>query len=299
MAKRWTDSDKWNDEWYVSLPNDYRIVWQWLLDNCNHAGVCKRSLTILNDRCRTDLTEEFLLHIMGGRLLIVDSNWFIPKFLRFQYKTLKSKKPAIISVVTILLSGNYWKYIPESFGNNYIIIESLPNDPIINKDTDKDKDIVLGDYVGGVGEEKGGVVLNGQSKNQEEMIVREMDKVWKSKMPGYPSMLEVDYPSYLKIAYLIAERKGWKHPAVIDEKEHDVLRSWTKIVDFLCGPLADKFLKGLTVDGLSNPKNFQKIEQCMFVNLKSVTNGSGYNMATDLEQKRKEFLEKQVQRNGQ
>jgi hypothetical protein len=49
MSKRFTDTEKWKDDWFLSLSNDYRIVWQWLLDNCNHAGICKPSINLLNN----------------------------------------------------------------------------------------------------------------------------------------------------------------------------------------------------------------------------------------------------------
>jgi hypothetical protein len=132
MAKRLTDTEKWNDDWYISLDNDYRIIWQWLLDNCNHAGICKRSIKLLNLMCNTCISEEKLIEVMEGRVIIVINNWFIPKFLKFQYTTLQSNKPVIISVVKELEKNNLLTMIPESFGNDYLIIK--------DKSKDKDKD---------------------------------------------------------------------------------------------------------------------------------------------------------------
>ena len=135
MAKRLTDTEKWNDDWYISLSNDYRIIWQWLLDNCNHAGICKRSMKLLNLMCNTLITEEELVAEMLGRVIIKDNNWFIPKFLKFQYPNLLSNKPVIISVIKELEKNNLIEIIPESFGNDYLIIK--------DKSKDKDKDVLL------------------------------------------------------------------------------------------------------------------------------------------------------------
>ena len=135
MAKRLTDTEKWNDDWYISLNNDYRIIWQWLLDNCNHAGICKRSMKLLNLMCNTLITEEELVAEMLGRVIIKDNNWFIPKFLKFQYPNLLSNKPVIISVIKELEKNNLIEIIPESFGNDYLIIK--------DKSKDKDKDVLL------------------------------------------------------------------------------------------------------------------------------------------------------------
>ena len=84
MAKRLTDTEKWNDDWYISLSNDYRIVWQWLLDNCSHAGLCKRSITLLNMMCKTNVTEKEMIEAMNNRVILHINHWFIPNFLKFQ-----------------------------------------------------------------------------------------------------------------------------------------------------------------------------------------------------------------------
>lgn len=143
MAKRWTDTDKWKDDWYIQLSNDDKIVWQWLLDNCNHAGICKRSVGLLNLMCKTTYKEEDILEKMENRIIIVGNSWFIPKFLKFQYSSLLTGKPAIVSAVKELFSMNCIEHIPISFGNDYIIIEeSFDNHykMIKDKDIDKDKD---------------------------------------------------------------------------------------------------------------------------------------------------------------
>ena len=141
MAKRFTDTEKWNDDWYLSLSNDYKIIWQWLLDKCNHAGICKRSVKLLNFMCNTNITEEELIKEMDGRIIINKNIWFIPKFIRFQYPGLKSRKPVIVSVIKELKNNGLLNLVHEQFGNDYLIIDELfDNDYLIIKDKDKDKD---------------------------------------------------------------------------------------------------------------------------------------------------------------
>ena len=48
MAKRFTDTEKWKDEWYTELSSDYKIIWQYLLDTCDNAGIYKRNIKLLN-----------------------------------------------------------------------------------------------------------------------------------------------------------------------------------------------------------------------------------------------------------
>lgn len=84
--------------------------------------------------CNTDISEETLVKAMDGRVIVAANNWFIPKFLKFQYTGLQSNKPVIVSVVKELEKQNLTHLIPESFGNDYLIIK--------DKDKDKDKDIL-------------------------------------------------------------------------------------------------------------------------------------------------------------
>jgi len=139
MSKRFTDTEKWKDDWFLSLSNDYRIIWQWLLDNCNHAGICKPSINLLNMMCNTKISDEVLFEVFKDRLLNFNTFWFIPKFLKFQYGSLNTKKPAVISVVKELIKHNLIHLIDEVIDNDLeTITESLPNDYIIIKDKDKD-----------------------------------------------------------------------------------------------------------------------------------------------------------------
>lgn len=176
MAKRLTDTDKWKDEWYLSLSNDYKIIWQWLIDNCSHAGICKRTIKLLNIMCETNITEEELIEKMCGRVFICGTNWFIPKFVKFQYTTLKSNKPVVMSVVRELIKTGCYTIIPESFGNDYIIIpESLKDDSLIVKDKDKDKDSII--------DNANSIVLNNKKneilkKEEKEPIYVELKKIY-------------------------------------------------------------------------------------------------------------------------
>lgn len=133
MAKRFTDTDKWQDEWWGSLPNDYRMIWLYLVDRCSIAGIWKKDFRGLNFHCNTNVTEKDFIKVFNGRLIDRGNFFFIPKFLLFQYpKGLNSDKPAIVSVRREIELNNLFQTVQES----------LPNDFLIVKDKDKDKDKV-------------------------------------------------------------------------------------------------------------------------------------------------------------
>lgn len=155
MAKRMTDSSKWNDEWFGNLPMDMKLVWLYILDMCDHAGVYKLNLKLLKFQTDCDRTEEEILNYLKDRIYVADNNkWFIPKFITFQYKNFfTSKTPAIVSAKNLLLShkiiqpnDNTLPTVNKGFNNpSLTLIEEFNNDSQIVKDKDTDK--VMGKYI--------------------------------------------------------------------------------------------------------------------------------------------------------
>lgn len=139
MAKRFTDTEKWKDEWWGSLNNDYRMIWLYLVDNCSIAGIWKKDFRGLNFNCNVSIKEEDLKEICGDRLIDRGNYFFIPKFLRFQCpKGLNSNKPAIVSIVKELINNDLIDIVNQSLGNDFLIIKG--KDKGKGKDKDKGKE---------------------------------------------------------------------------------------------------------------------------------------------------------------
>lgn len=159
MSKRFTDTEKWKDDWFLSLSNDQRAVWGYLVDNCSIAGIFKKNFVMLNLCCRTEFDEHGLLNLFNKHLIDCGSFFFIPKFLKFQYpKGLNSDKPAIISVRTELFSYGVDFIIRKLFGNDYLTIKDKDKDKV------KDKGITL--------------KIPAQMKNETLVKVAEWKRQW-------------------------------------------------------------------------------------------------------------------------
>ena len=102
MASRLTDVNIWkNQRWFRKLDPNYKLVWHYLKDNCNHAGLWKISVpdliedTGVNDdfdfddfikKCNTDFGAKNGAKIEKIRLLIIaDDVLFLTGFITFQY----------------------------------------------------------------------------------------------------------------------------------------------------------------------------------------------------------------------
>lgn len=88
MSKlRFTDAEKWRDPWYQGLPLIFKALWQYLLDNCDNAGVW-----ICNEReAEFHIGEQIdwkqALVVFEGRVSAFSNarKWHIVKFISFQY----------------------------------------------------------------------------------------------------------------------------------------------------------------------------------------------------------------------
>lgn len=138
MAKRFTATEKWIDPWFCSLPPAHKLFWLFILDNCDHSGIWQVNWPLVKFMLGTDY--QFDKSLFGDRIqeLGVDK-WFIPKFIDFQYGTLKSDCKAHLSVISRLEKERV--SIPIGYS-----IQGVQD-----KDKDKDKDKVVEDRVQGKG----------------------------------------------------------------------------------------------------------------------------------------------------
>lgn len=99
MAKRLTDSEKWNDPWFHKLPPELKLFWIYLVDNCDHAGLWKANpdlaefqtgVTIVWGEGAGRVPKE-----LEERVVPKGDYWFIPKFLKFQYGESLNKGDAV------------------------------------------------------------------------------------------------------------------------------------------------------------------------------------------------------------
>lgn len=107
MPKRFTDTDKWKKPFIRGLEGAYKLLWMYILDDCDHAGIWQVDFEVARIRIGETVdypTAEKLFH---GRIKVIDKfKWFVPDFITFQYGELSDKNRLHISVLTILNKYN-------------------------------------------------------------------------------------------------------------------------------------------------------------------------------------------------
>lgn len=89
MAKRFTSTEIWEEDWFLEMPNQHKLFWFYMLSNCDHAGFYKVNLRSFCSLLEVKITSDEILNYFNKgkeRITIVsDGLWFIIDFFAFQY----------------------------------------------------------------------------------------------------------------------------------------------------------------------------------------------------------------------
>jgi hypothetical protein len=89
MSKRFTQTEIWEEDWFLEMPKEYKLFWFYLKDQCNHAGIWKPNLKIFEavNEVKIDLDKAFeYFNNNKERIQILNSgHWYIIDFFVFQY----------------------------------------------------------------------------------------------------------------------------------------------------------------------------------------------------------------------
>jgi hypothetical protein len=140
MAKRFTDTAKWNIPFIRGLKAPYKLLWLFIWDECDHAGIWQVDFQIAQIKTGEKFKPELAIQQLGEKIHVFDNGqkWFIPSFIELQYGNLNPEIRAHSSALSILkkydLVDNENKIKP--FTNPL----QRGKDKDMDKDMDKDKD---------------------------------------------------------------------------------------------------------------------------------------------------------------
>jgi len=144
MPKRFIDSEIFKDQWFRNLkPND-KLLWIYILCNCDYAGMWKidKELAEFSIGGKIDFEQ-----INMGKIRMIqvsEETYFIPDFIKFQYKELNPYVKLHEGVIKTLKDKNIWDDENECINlnkNKYSlrVTKELVNSSLTVQDKDKDK----------------------------------------------------------------------------------------------------------------------------------------------------------------
>jgi hypothetical protein len=136
MAKRFTDTAKWEKPWFRKLDAKYKCAWLFLCDRCDHAGIWEIDDDAFRYFLGVDISIADLLEVFEGKIQIVNDNkLFITSFIEFQYGELNPENRVHLSVLNRLKKLHLKPLIRGLEGCK---------DKYKDKEKDKDKDPSVG-----------------------------------------------------------------------------------------------------------------------------------------------------------
>jgi hypothetical protein len=258
MAKRFSATEIWEEDWFLDMPNEYKLFWYYMLSTCDHAGLFKVNVGSFCKLLSVKIDPEKYLELINtGKLRvrpITGSLWLIEDFFVFQYGHVFNHNNKVHQSIANL----YKKYninILEVRGLSEVKERTKRgqegvNDTPKDKEHDKDKEIHKEENI----------------DFRKIGLVPEMMKILKSSYPFYAEDEINDYPACLAIAYKIAKQKGWMKESVVNGNMDETLMAWHKIVEF---STSDKWYATRSVSDFN--KEFQRIVQGMVQKNKTPT----------------------------
>src|SRR6187551_466134 len=106
MAKRFTDTDKWKKQFIRGLEAPYKLLWLYILDDCDMAGIWPEDFEVAEIRTGEKLNRDKAIKAFGDRVEIFGNKWFIKDFIPFQYGELKETNRMHVAVLGTLKKNN-------------------------------------------------------------------------------------------------------------------------------------------------------------------------------------------------
>lgn len=139
MSKRFTDTEKWKKPFIRNLSAPYKLLWLYICDDCDHAGIWQVDIDVARIRIGEDINEQDAIKFFDDKIIKIDNGnkWFIPSFIDFQYPSgLNPDNKAHGGIIKMLLK---YKLIDDEFKP---LNSPLQGDKDMVKDKVMDKDKV-------------------------------------------------------------------------------------------------------------------------------------------------------------
>lgn len=104
MPKRFTDTEKWKKPFLRNLKAPYKLLWFYILDECDHAGIWQVDFDVARLKIGERINEQEAIKSLGDKVVLIDGGekWFIPSFIDFQYGKLAENNRAHTKAILAL-----------------------------------------------------------------------------------------------------------------------------------------------------------------------------------------------------
>lgn len=104
MSKRFLDTQLWEKKWFRKLEPEHKLFWIYILTRCDYAGIWEVDFELAEFFIGKKINIEKAREIFKEKYIEINNHkrWFIPNFIKFQYKALSDKCKPHIQVIARL-----------------------------------------------------------------------------------------------------------------------------------------------------------------------------------------------------
>ncbi len=130
MSKRFTDAAKWRKKWFRTLPIQAKLVWIYLCDECDFAGVIKPDYELASFQVGFDFDEKNLIEWFGEKIYFIDDESLILlPFFEFQYGQSKDSWSAKIKAKIALKKLGFDVIENKVLPSSSVVVPQSPHSP--------------------------------------------------------------------------------------------------------------------------------------------------------------------------
>ena len=115
MAKRFTDTDLWDKEWFMSLSCKHKCLVRFIFDKCDQAGVWSANWALASAYIGDRVTHDDLSALSGRIEQIGANKYFIPDFIEFQYGQLTESCRPHKKIISLLQKHGLYERVLKGY----------------------------------------------------------------------------------------------------------------------------------------------------------------------------------------
>jgi hypothetical protein len=147
MAKRFIDTEIFNDEWFMDLSKDAKLFYIYYITNCDHAGILKLNVRIAEMQTGIKSIQTVIEQLSNCLLTLKPNVYLMPAFIKYQYPNFpKSNVKQQESALKILAYYDIdeekiksYLTVSKELNNTYDNVSVSVSETVIDKKVDEEK----------------------------------------------------------------------------------------------------------------------------------------------------------------
>ena len=200
MAKRFTETTKWNEDWFLDLNSEHKLFWIYICDNCDHAGIFKPNKRLFELLIGKKINvSEFISVVNEDKVRLLELNngrWYLTGFISFQYGGKLNENNRVHKSILALLIKNEIIWVDEDKTPQLELDDSKPKKELTTPPKGNPESIAEAiDYF----KSKGSSKIEGEKfyyfyESKGWMIGKSKMKNWKMSASGWISRNKTSKP---------------------------------------------------------------------------------------------------------